>query len=172
MASTSLQVGDKAPDFVREGAGGEPVQLSGFQGRQHVVLYFYPADHTKICTAQACEFRDRHADFAAAGAVVIGVSPNSLESHREFAAAQKLPFHLLSDADGSLRKLYAIPNRLWLVPQRATFVIDKRGIIQMVYVALFQGPAHADRALHALGQLRSHEFSPIIASQSVKTPLR
>src|SRR5580698_2934829 len=124
MASASgPRVGDVAPDFVRPAASGQLIRLSDFRDRQQVVLYFYPRDNTSICTAQACEFRDRHADFSAAGAVVIGISGNSLQSHRRFAAAHTLPFHLLSDADGSLRSLYGVANRLWLIPQRATFVI-------------------------------------------------
>jgi peroxiredoxin Q/BCP len=96
------EVGDAAPDFARPAANGELIRLSDFRDRQHVVLYFYPRDHTAICTAQACEFRDRYADFLAADAVVIGISGNSLPSHRQFAEAHALPFALLSDADGSL----------------------------------------------------------------------
>ena len=141
MASTAgPRVGDVAPDFARPAASGELIRLSDFRDRQHVVLYFYPRDNTAICTAQACEFRDRYADFASDDAVVIGVSGNSLPSHREFAETHSLPFYLLSDADGSLRALYGVANRLWLIPQRATFVIDKQGIIRMVFGSLWQGP--------------------------------
>ena len=153
--SAGPRVGQAAPDFARPSASGEAIRLSDFRGRRHVVLYFYPRDNTSICTAQACEFRDRHADISAAGAVVIGISANSLESHRQFAATHALPFHLLSDADGSLRRLYGIENRLWLIPQRATFVIDKQGILRMVFVSLWQGPAHVHEALDVLRQLRS-----------------
>ncbi len=158
MASAAgPRVGDAAPDFARQSSVGELIRLSDFRDRRCVVLYFYPRDHTAICTAQACEFRDRYADFSVADAVVIGISGNSLESHRQFAAAHALPFHLLSDADGSLRALYGIANRLWLIPQRATFVIDKQGIIQMVFVSMWQGPAHAQHALEVLRQLKAEE---------------
>jgi thioredoxin-dependent peroxiredoxin len=158
MASAAgPRVGDAAPDFARPSSVGEPIRLSDFRDRRCVVLYFYPRDNTAICTAQACEFRDRYADFSAADAVVIGISGNSLESHRQFAAAHTLPFHLLSDADGSLRALYGIANRLWLIPQRATFVIDKQGIIRMVFVSLWQGPAHAQHALEVLRRLKAED---------------
>ena len=76
MTAAALQIGDEAPDFVRTAADGQQIRLSNFRGRQAVVLYFYPRDNTKICTAQACKFCDRHDDFSAAGAVVIGVSGN------------------------------------------------------------------------------------------------
>ena len=86
---------------------------------------------------------------------MIGVSGNSLASHRHFAETHALPFYLLSDADGSLRDLYGIANRLWLIPQRATFVIDKQGVVRMVFVSLWQGPAHAQQAIGMLRRLKS-----------------
>jgi peroxiredoxin Q/BCP len=144
-----------APDFARPAANGDLIRLSDFRDRQHVVLYFYPRDNTAICTAQACEFRDRYAEFSATDAVVIGVSGNSLPSHRQFAETHALPFYLLSDADGSLRELYCVANRLWLIPQRATFVIDKQGVVRMVFVSLWQGPAHAQQAIGMLRRLKS-----------------
>jgi thioredoxin-dependent peroxiredoxin len=151
------RVGDVAPDFARPSANGEPIRLSDFRGRQNVVLYFYPRDHTAICTAQACEFRDRYADFLAAGAVVIGISGNSLPSHRQFAETHALPFPLLSDADGSLRKLYGVANWLGLIPQRVTFVIDKGGIIRLIFSSLWQGPIHSRRALALLRQFAAED---------------
>ncbi|HEX4143704.1 MAG TPA: peroxiredoxin [Pirellulales bacterium] len=153
--AAGLRVGDVAPDFARTAADGKLIRLSDFRDRQHVVLYFYPRDHTAICTAQACEFRDRYAEFSADEAVVIGVSGNSLPSHRQFAETHALPFSLLSDADGSLRRLYGVENRLWLIPQRATFVIDKRGIVRLVFVSLWQGPAHAEQAIGMLRRLKA-----------------
>jgi peroxiredoxin Q/BCP len=161
MASASgPRVGDVAPDFARPAASGELIRLSDFRDRRHVVLYFYPRDHTAVCTAQACEFRDRYSDFVADDAAVIGVSANSLQSHQHFAETHALPFYLLSDADGSLRALYGAANRLILIPRRATFVIDKQGIIRMVFVSLWQGPAHAQQALGVLRQLKAEDESP------------
>ncbi len=153
--ATALRVGDVAPDFVRWTAGGERLQLSEFRGRQHVVLFFYPRDNTTICTAEACAFRDHHGAFSSAGAVVIGVSGNSSQAQRDFAQRHNLPFHLVSDADRSLRELYGVANRLRLIPRRATFVIDKLGFIQLAYTALFRGRAHVDHAMRVLAELRS-----------------
>ncbi len=149
MAAT-LSVGDPAPEFTRPTAGGEEISLSQFRGRRAVVLYFYPRDNTTVCTAQACAFRDHIEDFRSADAEVIGVSVNSLESHRQFAARHRLPFHLLSDADGSLRALYGVEDALWVIPARVTFVIDKQGIIRHIFSARFQSSQHVQRALAAL----------------------
>jgi thioredoxin-dependent peroxiredoxin len=172
MATAAFRVGDETPDFVRTAADGQQIRLSDYRGRQAVVLYFYPRDNTKICTNQACEFRDRHDDFSAAGAAVIGVSANSLESHRQFAERYQLPFHLVSDADGSLRQLFRVPNRLLLIPQRTTFVIDKQGTIQLVYSALWQDRAHIRRALKTLEDLRCRQPLPSAPLRSAKTPQR
>src|SRR2546421_12620622 len=102
MASI-VKVGDPAPGFTLASATGEPVSLDQFRGRSEVVLFFYPRDHSPVCTAQACSFRDSFEAFRDAGAEVIGVSADPVESHREFAARNRLPFHLLSDPDGTLR---------------------------------------------------------------------
>ena len=149
MAAT-LSAGDPAPDFTRPTANGEEISLRQFRGRRAVVLYFYPRDNTAVCTAQACAFRDHIEDFRSADAEVIGVSVNSLDSHRQFAARHRLPFHLLSDADGSLRALYGVEDALWVIPARVTFVIDKQGIIRHVFSARFQSSQHVERALAAL----------------------
>src|SRR4051794_25890265 len=108
--SDGVRVGDPAPDFTLSSATGEPVSLGQFRGRSEVILFFYPKDNTRICTAQACSFRDRYAAFRSAEAVVIGVSADSVESHRRFAGRNRLPFRLLSDADGTLRARYGVPR--------------------------------------------------------------
>src|SRR4051794_26622280 len=97
-----IQVGDPAPLFSAEAHSGERISLADFRGKQAVVLFFYPQDGTPVCTAEACAFRDSHADFLAAGAMVIGVSADSLDRHRDFAARRQLPYPLFSDADGAI----------------------------------------------------------------------
>jgi peroxiredoxin Q/BCP len=82
------------------------------------------------------------------------VSPNSLESHRRFADENRLPFHLLSDADGSLRALYGVAQVLWVIPNRVTFVIDKQGVIRHIYSAMFQASKHVEEALRVLAELQ------------------
>src|SRR6185503_1461565 len=112
----AIHAGDPAPDFAAEAHDGTRFKLSDFRGQKAVVLFFYPSDGTPVCTAEVCAFRDSFADFAEAGAVVIGVSRDSLESHRDFAAKQRLPFLLVSDQDGAIRKSFGVPKTLVILP--------------------------------------------------------
>lgn len=149
----ALQVGDVAPDFTGQAQTGETISLHDFRGQQAVVVYFYPADNTPGCTAEACAFRDAYQDFVDAGAAVIGISGDSLESHRNFAAGKKLPFLLLSDADGALRKAYGVPKSLWLMPGRVTYVIDKQGIVQQIFNSQLFATQHVKEALATVRKL-------------------
>ena len=97
-----VSVGDHAPDFTLPDQSGKPVRLSDLLGERAVVLYFYPKDETGGCTAEACSFRDSYEVFKDAGAEVVGVSSDTVESHQSFATHHRLPFVLLSDADGAL----------------------------------------------------------------------
>jgi peroxiredoxin Q/BCP len=148
-----LQPGDAAPDFAAEAHDGRQVKLSDHRGKNVVVLYFYPKDNTSLCTKQACGFRDAYDEFAKAGAVVIGVSADSLQRHRTFAAGRNLPFWLLSDKDGSLRRAYAVRNVLGILPRRVTFVIDKQGIVRHSFSALFSADEHVAEALRIVHEL-------------------
>ena len=121
-----IQVGDKAPDFTLSSQAGEQVHLSERLGQRVVVLYFYPKDETPGCTKEACAFRDSHEVFAEAGAEVIGVSSDSVDKHAAFASHHQLPFTLLSDEGGQVRKSYGVPATLGLLPGRVTYVIDRR----------------------------------------------
>src|ERR1700759_5494513 len=111
-----IQVGDKAPDFTLPAQNGEPVRLSDRLGQRVVVLYFYPKDDTRGCTAEACAFRDSHEVFTDAGAAVIGVSSDSVARHAAFAGRHELPFTLLSDEKGQVRKQYGVPTTLGVIP--------------------------------------------------------
>lgn len=144
-----ISIGDHAPDFELEGTGG-PVRLADHRGRW-VVLYFYPADDTPGCTAEACTFRDSYEDFTDAGAVVIGVSGDSLDSHRAFADKHSLPFTLASDADGALRKAYGVGRTMGVLPGRVTYVIDPDGVVREVFNSQFRAKEHHTRALAAIG---------------------
>lgn len=150
---STLQVGQQAPDFTAEAHTGEKVSLSDYRGRQAVVLYFYPRDNTSVCTAQACSFRDSYEDFAKDGAVVIGVSGDSLERHREFAKSKQLPYLLISDTDGSLRRKYGVPNMLGLIPRRVTYVIDRDGVVRHVFEAMFSSTPHIESARQVVREL-------------------
>ncbi|MBD2161140.1 MAG: peroxiredoxin [Limnothrix sp.] len=143
----AIQVGDRAPDFSLPAQTGETITLSQFAGKQPVVLYFYPKDDTPGCTIEACAFRDSYEAFQGAGAAVIGVSSDSVDSHKTFAEKYSLPFALVSDRDGALRKAYGVPNTLFVVPGRVTYVIDKAGIVRHQFNDLLNAKGHVTEAL-------------------------
>ena len=149
----SIAVGDKAPDFTLTSSTGQKVSLSEFAGKKSVVLFFYPKDGTPGCTAEACSFRDSYDVFAEAGAEVVGVSSDSVESHVEFAGKHKLPMTLLSDAGGAIRKLYGVKSTLGLLDGRMTFVIDKQGIVRHVFRSQLRATKHVSEALDVIKTL-------------------
>lgn len=151
----TVQVGDKAPDFTLLSQTGESVSLSQFEGKQPVVLYFYPKDETPGCTKEACAFRDRYQVFQDIGAQVIGVSNDSTQDHQKFASNHNLPFILLSDSKNEVRKLYGVPNALWILPGRVTYVIDKEGTVRHIFDSMMQSEAHVEEALKVLRSLQS-----------------
>src|SRR6266704_5944592 len=144
-----VQVGDKAPDFTLLAQSGAPVSLGDFLGKKRIVLYFYPKDNTSLCTEEACAFRDNYEVFKDAGAEVIGVSSDSVESHQQFAKEHQLPFILLSDVAGVIRKRYGVPTAFGL-PGRVTYIIDRRGIVRRIFFSQFTSKRHIDEALETL----------------------
>ena len=154
MAS-GLQVGDKAPDFTLVSQSGERVRLYDRLADRVVVLYFYPKDETRGCTAEACAFRDSHEVFAQAGADVIGVSSDSADKHAAFADHHKLPFTLLSDEGGRVRKSYGVPAVLGLIPGRVTYVIDRAGTVRHVFNSMINIGQHVGDALAVVRRLQA-----------------
>ncbi|HEY7346797.1 MAG TPA: peroxiredoxin [Ktedonobacterales bacterium] len=152
-----VQVGDQAPDFTLATQSGDQVNLKDFLGKSNVVLYFYPADNTSICTAEACAFRDSYEVFKDAGAEVIGISSNSEASHQQFAAKHRLPFILLSDPHGVIRKHYGVPARFGLIPGRVTYIIDKQGVVRHLFTDQFHAKTHVAEALKTLETLRGEQ---------------
>jgi thioredoxin-dependent peroxiredoxin len=146
----AVQPGQPAPDFELPDADGNRVKLSSYRGKKAVVLYFYPKDDTPGCTAEACSFRDSYQEFQDAGAEVIGVSSDSEASHGKFAKRHQLPFTLLSDAKGEVRKQYGVPATFGLLPGRVTFVIDRKGVVRHVFNSQLQATRHVAEALAAL----------------------
>ncbi|HEY0755968.1 MAG TPA: peroxiredoxin [Ktedonobacteraceae bacterium] len=142
-----IQVGDHAPLFSLSTQNGTVVNLADFLGKNSVVVYFYPKDNTKGCTDEACSFRDNYEVFKQAGAEVIGVSSDSEESHQGFAAKHRLPFILLSDKKGELRKEYGVPSTLGVLPGRVTYVIDKQGVVRHIFNDMFNAQKHINEAL-------------------------
>src|SRR5947208_1418568 len=144
-----MQVGDLASDFTLLNQSSRPISLGDFLGKKHIVLYFYPKDNTSLCTEEAQAFRDSYEVFKNAGAEVIGVSFDSVESHRQFAKEHQLPFILLSDADSILRKRYSVPTAFGL-PGRVTYIIDRQGIVRRIFFSQFTSKRHVNEALETL----------------------
>ncbi len=151
----SLKIGDRVPDFSLLSQTGETVNSSDFIGKKPVVIYFYPKDDTPGCTAESCAFRDSYEVFTDAGAEVIGISADSPESHRQFAAKYNLPFTLLSDKDNKVRKLFGVPSTLFVLPGRVTYVVDKEGIVRHVFDSMLDFKAHVSESLNTIKSFAS-----------------
>ncbi len=149
----NIQVGDPAPDFSASDPQGQPLGLADFIGKKALVLFFYPADESPVCTREACAFRDAYQDFVAAGAEVIGVSGDSAASHQKFAEHHRLPFRLISDKDGKLRKAFGVPKTLGLLPGRVSYLIDRQGIVRHLFNSQLNGEKHVTEALEVLRKL-------------------
>jgi peroxiredoxin Q/BCP len=149
-----LKAGDSAPDFELQSDGGEKVRLSDLRGKK-VVLYFYPKDNTPGCTTEACELRDRQPELHRRGAVVLGVSPDSIESHQKFKGKYSLPFALLSDPDHSVAEVYGAWGEKKMYGKtyegilRTTFIIDEDGNIEQVFEKV-KPKGHGDQIVKAM----------------------
>ena len=149
-----LEVGQEAPGFELNDGAGNRVRLSDFRGRK-VVVYFYPKDATPGCTQEACDLRDRHDRIQAAGAVVLGISPDSEKSHLKFAAKHELPFALLADPDHVAAEAYGVwkeksmYGRSYMGIERSTFLIDEQGSLAAIWPKV-KINGHADAVLAAI----------------------
>jgi peroxiredoxin Q/BCP len=143
-------VGQIAPDFTLPDQHGKAVRLSDLHSQGPVVLFFYPKDETAGCTAEACAFRDEHQHFLEAGATVVGISSDSEESHRKFAANHRLPYTLLSDAGGVLRRAWKVPKTLGLIDGRVTYVIDRGGNVLHIFSSQLRATQHVREALETI----------------------
>ncbi len=147
---SKLNEGDAAPDFSATATDGRQIRLRDFVGRTGLVVFFYPKDGTRICTAEACAFRDSYALFTQAGFEVIGISGDSKQSHSQFASDHQLPFPLIADQDGALRRLFGVPRVLGILPGRVTYVITPAGTICKIFSAAFASDEHVQQALKAI----------------------
>jgi peroxiredoxin Q/BCP len=146
----NLKIGDKPPHFTAVDANGIAFDSKEIIGKKPVVIYFYPKDNTPGCTAQACGFRDAYEDFIDFGAEVIGVSSDTVSSHKKFTKQFKLPFILLSDSDKKIRNLFGVPNQLFgLLPGRVTYIINKEGTVKMIFDSVM-ATKHISIALESL----------------------
>lgn len=153
-----LKVGDKAPDFTVPSDSGERVSLNDKLKDGPVVLYFYPKDETPGCVAEACSFRDNWDEIRKLGATVLGVSSDSVDSHKKFKENRNLQFTLLSDENKEIRRKYGATAMV--LPPRITFIIDQNGIIKEVYNSQLNASNHAKVALESLKSIQTNIQSP------------
>lgn len=154
MNDQTLRVGFRVSDFTLPDQDGKAVSLRELLASGCLVLYFYPRDETPGCTVEACSFRDEHQELAEAGACVVGVSSDDVESHRRFAEKHKLPFRLLSDRGGELRKRFGVPKTLGFIDGRVTYVIDSLGIVRHVFSSQLRTRHHVEEALRVVRDLQ------------------
>jgi len=150
-----LKIGDKAPDFSLLDEHGRPVSLKDHLGKNVVVLYFYPKDFTSGCTTEACSFRDSYKPYREKGAVVIGVSLDSVESHKKFSEKYALPFTILSDNKKEVAKAYGVLGIGGLMAKRVTFIINKDGTIARIFPKV-DVKNHSEEVLKTLDELQQN----------------
>jgi len=146
-----IKIGSNIPSFTLPDQNGNLFDINSVLGKKNLVIYFYPKDDSPGCTAQACSFQDQFEVFKEADAVIIGISGQSVESHKEFAIKHRLTFTLLSDVGNKLRKQFGVPtNLLGLLPGRVTYVADKTGRVIYIFNSQTQATKHVDEALRIL----------------------
>ncbi len=150
-----------APVFSLLDQNGKEVDVGQLIGKSALVVYFYPKDFTTGCTMEAHEFREMHEEFQRNGAEVIGISSDSVESHKRFAEEHRLPFTLLSDPDDQVRDMYGAWSTAG-TPGRVTYLIDKGGVIRMVFSSQIQPRKHISEALRVLKEISEQ---PVLAGQ-------
>jgi thioredoxin-dependent peroxiredoxin len=143
-----IQVGDKIPSFILKDQNGNDFDISTLVGSKKLVIFFYPQDGSLTCTKEACYFRDLSDVFDEAGAVLIGISGQSVESHKDFAEKNRLTYTLLSDTGNHVRKLFGVPGKLFgLIPGRVTYVADRSGKVVYIFESQTEAQRHVDEAL-------------------------
>lgn len=150
-----IEVGSKVPLFSLDDQNGEVFNLEDVLGKKNLVIYFYPKDDSPGCTKEACSFRDQFEVFEEADAIVIGINPQSVESHFEFAKKHRLNYTLLSDSSNEVKRLFGVKGDLFgLIPARITFVIDKTGQVVYTFDSQLQATKHVDESLRILKNLK------------------
>jgi len=147
-----LKIGDKVPSFTLNDQNGNAFTVNSSIGKP-LVIYFYPKDDTPGCTKEACKFRDEFEQFKDINALVIGISGDSVQSHKKFEEKYNLPFILLADVDNEVRKLFGVPKSMLFLPGRVTYVVDKNGIVQYIFNSQFDAEKHIENSLHKLKDL-------------------
>jgi len=143
-----IKIGDTIPRFTLKDQNGNLFDISTYLGKKKLVIFFYPQDGSLNCTREACYFRDISDLFEEADAVIIGISSQSVESHKEFAEMNKLNYTLLSDNENTVRKLFGVPGRVFgLIPGRVTYVADRSGKVVYIFDSQTEVQRHVDEAI-------------------------
>jgi thioredoxin-dependent peroxiredoxin len=150
-----IKIGSPVPAFKLPDQNGNLFDITSVLGKKNLVIYFYPKDDSPGCTAEACSFRDQYEDFKEADAVIIGISGQSVESHKKFAEKHRLSFTLLSDEGNNIRKQFGVPtNMLGLLPGRVTYIADKTGKVIYIFNSQSKAKEHVDEALRILKKIK------------------
>lgn len=150
-----IEKGSQVPVFSLPDQNGKDFSISSVIGKKNLVIYFYPKDDTPGCTKEACSFRDQFEVFNEEDAMIIGISGQSVESHKRFAEKYHLNFTLLSDESDKVRKLFGVPvNFLGMVPGRVTYIVDKSGKVVYVFNSQTQAEKHVEEALRILREMK------------------
>jgi thioredoxin-dependent peroxiredoxin len=142
-------IGSAVPEFILPDQNGHAFNIKDYIGKKNLVIFFYPKDDTPGCTREACYFRDQYEIFKEADAMIIGISGQSVKSHRSFAEKHKLNYTLLSDQKGWVRKMFGAPAH-GLIPGRVTYIVDKTGTIIYIFNSMTEATRHVDEALRIL----------------------
>ena len=150
-----IKIGSIIPAFTLPDQDGNLFDINSVLGKKNLVIYFYPKDDSPGCTKEACSFRDQFDVFKEANAVIIGISGQSVESHKEFAEKHRLSFTLLSDEGNKIRKQFGVPtNLMGLLPGRVTYIADKTGKVIFIFNSQTKATEHVDEALRILNELQ------------------
>jgi peroxiredoxin Q/BCP len=150
-----IEAGSQVPLFTLPDQNGKEFSLSSVLGKKNLVIYFYPKDDSPGCTKEACSFRDQFEVFNEANAMIIGISGQSVESHKKFAEKYHLNFTLLSDEGDKIRKTFGVPvNMMGMIPGRVTYIVDKSGKVVYVFNSQTQATKHVDEAIRILKEMK------------------
>jgi len=148
-----IEVGSEIPEFTLPDQDGKEFNVKDFIGKKNLVIFFYPKDDTPGCTKEACYFRDQYEIFNEADAIIIGISSQSVVSHKKFAEKYKLSFKLLSDENSIIRKKFGAFS-LGIIPGRVTYIVDKKGIVNYIFNSQTEATKHVDEALRILKKMK------------------
>lgn len=150
-----IEVGDVVPIFTLKDQDGKLFNLANVLGKKNLVLFFYPKDDSPGCTKQACYFQDMFKVFEQNDAIVIGISSQTVESHKKFVDKNNLRYPLLSDEGNKIRNLFGVPTNLWgLIPGRVTYVVDKTGTVLYTFNSQRDVTKHVDESIRILKNLK------------------